>query len=87
MSSFQRSTISASCLSACEIERIHIFVEGSSTGGVARGRNTMLESVAIPMWAQTFCYLALFLVTTFDLFRIHCDRRFAVEGRTELSGK
>jgi hypothetical protein len=30
MSSFQRSTIAASCLSACEIQRAHIFEEGLS---------------------------------------------------------
>ena len=45
MSSFQRSTISESCLSACEMERTHIFVEGSSPGpgGTAKGRNSMLK--------------------------------------------
>lgn len=30
MSAFHRSTMPLSCLSACEIERIHIFEEGSS---------------------------------------------------------
>jgi hypothetical protein len=75
MSSFQRSTISASCLSACEMERIHIFAERSSAGRVTRGRNTVLEDAAAPMWGQTFYCLALFLVTTGDLFGIHCVLR------------
>jgi hypothetical protein len=37
------------------------------------------------MWAQTLGCLALFLVMNGDLFRIHCERRFAAEGRTELT--
>ena len=45
MSAFQRSTIALSCLSACVIERIHIFEEGSSPLVVrmATDGNTMLE--------------------------------------------
>jgi hypothetical protein len=37
MSSFQRSTIAASCLSACEIQRAHIFEEGLSLPPGASG--------------------------------------------------
>ena len=46
MSAFQRSTIAPSCLSACVIERIHIFEEGSSplAARVATGGNTILET-------------------------------------------
>lgn len=47
MSAFQRSTIAPSCLSACAIERIHIFDEGSSplAGKLATGGNsTILET-------------------------------------------
>ncbi len=45
MSAFQRSTMAQSCLSACEIERIHIFEDGSSPLGAetARGGNTISE--------------------------------------------
>jgi hypothetical protein len=71
-------------LSACEIERIHIFEEGSSLAKIARGGNTMRRDVTFPVYRQTFCYLALFLVMNGRLFRIHWERDFTAEGRTEL---
>ena len=43
MSAFHPSAIAVSYLSACDIERIHIFVEGSLLAGLDGACNTISE--------------------------------------------
>ena len=75
MSAFQRSTIAMSCLSACAIERIHIFEEGSSplVARIAAGENTILEAEA----RRRMCYMYMntHLLLPYPLPHRDCQRR------------
>ena len=70
MSAFNSSAIAASNLSACEIERSHIFVEGSTLAGLDRaGNNTSEREEKLQFSCEhTFRFFPLFFIVNREPF-------------------